>query len=404
MRFTKSKVVLPVFLIGCLWLFLAAGDWFLRFEHFHWQDRLMTRPKESASVTRGPYPPLFRQEIPPIRGGDLTRLAAVDDVVARYGETKPETLIQADEAGYRNDPPTVGKRYPVMVVGDSFMNVKFGKHGSFPELLAVDLGVPVYNHAYPGSGAFWGLHRYLLEGRFIDRPPKVIVWGLLEREIAGGLFSGYVYHLRVLNKGGAVQEDLSRGEKIAWDQLKPAKLKTTLPNTSYFSAAVNRAWNIIRYRVFGSITKDVVVSKPDRYGNSFLFYHYNLESMAWSREQRNLSQAAYAVAFIRDALRTRGSELVVVLIPDKEQVYRELIPDNFSESPPCTLIEFEEELRRRNLPVINLFTLFREQAATGPALYWRDDTHWKPEAMAMAARLTAERIRGMQFLDPEVEK
>lgn len=385
----------PLGLLFITWLGLVLGDSFMRIERFRWHDRLIRNPPKEESAVRGPDKPMVRRVIPEFSGGDLTRLAAVDDVLREYGETKPGSVILTDEAGYRNEPPTDGIYFPVMIVGDSFMDVRFGEDGSYPEQLRKALGVPVYNHAFPGSGAFWGLHRYLLEGRFIERPPEVIVWGLLEREIAGGLFSGYVYHIRVLKKAGGTNEaTVARGgNSITWDQLRPRTLKTTLPNTSYFSAAVNRLWNVLRYKVFGSITKDVIVSKPDASGKRYLFYGYNLEAMAWTPEQRNAPQAAYAIEFIRDSLRERGSELVVVLIPDKAQVYRELIPDRFPEFPPCTLIEFEDELKKRDIPVVNLYETFRKQALGGMSLYWRDDTHWRPESMATAAGMTAEAIR-----------
>ncbi len=391
--------VFPVVALVAVWAGLVAIDWFMRFHHFRWQDRLIRHPSASVSAVRGPDVPMSRRTIPEGPYADLTRLAAVDAITQRYGETKPETWLAADEAGYRNDPPTDGVMFPVMVTGDSFMHVQFGEEGSFTRLLENDLGVRVYNHAYPGSGAFWGLHRYLLEGRFRDRPPRVIVWGLLEREIAGDLFAGYVYHVRILNKQEKGVAAGPASATIAWDQLNPRKLKATLPNTSYVSAAVNRLWNVLRYQLFGVMTRDVILSRPDSNGQHYLFYLYNLEAMKWSQEQRNPSQAAWAVDFIRDALRERGSELVVLLIPDKEQIYRELIPERYGPFPESTLIEFEQELRKLDVPVLNLLPTYRDLAADGRELYWRDDTHWRPEAMAIAADQTAALIRQQGLLE-----
>lgn len=351
----------------------------------------MRKAASVEQVARGPHAPMMRQEMAAYRGGDLTRMAAVDEILARFGEKKPTSVFVTDEHGYRNEPPTDNQSYPVMVVGDSFLDVQYGETENFVKLLAETLEQPVYNHSYPGAGAFWGLHRYLIEGRFRERPPRVMVWGLLERELGGSLFAGYVYHLRVLEKGQANPVSAKAG--IAWDQVKPELLTASLPDTSFVAAAARRFWNISRYKVFGAITPDVIISRPDLSGRDYLFYLYNLNAMAWTPEQRDPVRVARSVKFIRDYLHGLGTELVIMLIPEKEQVYRELIPGGDQRYPSSALNDVERELNTRNIPVVNLLPAFLDAKARGMPLYWRDDTHWRPEAMRIAAEMVGERVK-----------
>ena len=386
----KHKYLIPVLAVGLIWLAIVSMDWAMRFKHFRWQDRLIRKASSMETQARGPDAPMQQRTVEAFSGGDLTRIAAVDEINRMVEEEKPATLVVTDEYGYRNVPPTDDKNYPLMVVGDSFLFVQYGEGGSFAHMLEKNSGQPVYNHSYPGAGAFWGLHRYLIEQRFARRPPKTIIWGLLERELGGELFAGYVYHIKRLENGEAEAAPMA-GSGFAWDQMQPSVLRGSLPDTSFFSAITRRLWNRAQYPVFGTTTRDVVMSGPDAGGKPFLFYRYNLDSLAWTREQRNPAQIAWAVEVVRDYLRKQGSELLILLIPDKEQVYRELIPDGATLPPPA-LHDVEQELTNRNIPVVNLLPAFLDAKNAGVMLYWRDDTHWRPEAMAIAAEMVGGKL------------
>lgn len=390
MRVNVLKKVLPVGLILAVWLGLFAGEWWMRIDRFRWHERLILKPVAAQAEVRGPHAPNQRVVIPAWRGGDLTRIAAVDEVKHLYGEEKPASSLVTDEYGYRNEPPTDGRIYPVLVAGDSFLDVQYGDDGNFARMLSAALGQPVYNHAYPGAGAFWGLHRFVLEGRFRERPPNIIVWGLLERELGGELFAGYVYQIqRIQDASGSHGQAVASG--IDWKQLRPDKLDTSLPDTSIAAASARRLWNTGRYRLFGAVSEDVTISLPDEQGRHYLFYRYNLAALGWTKKERNPWQIGEMIGHIQDYLRQEGSELIVMLIPDKEQVYRDLIPAA-GELPASTLFDVESELEVRAIPVVNLLPAFLSARAEGTPLYWRDDTHWRPEAMSIAAELMAKAI------------
>lgn len=395
---TSRKTRSCTLAFGFVMMVLLGIDWSARFAVFRWHDGLVRRVSAPLS-TRGPEAPMQRMEIPAMRGGDLTRLVGFPPFAERFAEDKPATVIVTDEQGYRNEPPTDGVIYPVVVAGDSFFHVQYGADGSFPKQLAAALDVPVYNHAYPGRGMFWGMIRFLSDPRFADRRPKVVVWGCLERDISGQAFAGFVHQVWQLEQPEkAAQERLARGQVgVAWSRLAPSALRASLPDSSWLGAQTTRLWNRVRFAVFGQVTEDVVVSLPDAAGRQDLFYRIALEAMAWPREVREPEKVGWGAAYIRRYVQSLGMELVVVLIPDKESVYRELIPSGPGRDPerwpPSTLVDVEQALRDEGVPVVNLLPAFRDLAGRGASLYWRDDTHWRPEAMAVAAELTAPVVR-----------
>lgn len=383
----------PLVALITIWLGMAGLDWTMRFQRFNWNEGLRWSPAATA-LSRGPMEPMSRYSNPAVRGGDLTSLAAVKKITERYGEWKPETFFVADEYGYPNEPPTDNKFYPVVVVGDSFMFVRYGEAGGFTWQLQQRLNQYVYNYAIQGRGALSSLHRFLADGRFSHRPPRVVLWGILEREISGDVFAGFVYQLSKLGQPSQAENIEAGG--IVWSQLTPGALRRSLPASSILSAAVKRLWNYIQFPALGSISRDIIESLPGEDGQGFLLYRYSLEPMALPAHVRKAGQVAWAIEAVRDYLREMGIELVILLIPDKEQVYRKSIPVTAeykqSEWPPSVLFELENYLHEKHITSINLLPTFRLALTNGERLYWRDDTHWRPEAIALAAESTAQII------------
>jgi hypothetical protein len=91
-----------------------------------------------------------------------------------------------------------------------------------------------------------------------------------------------------------------------------------------------------------------------------------------------------------------GNELLVILVPDKYSVYYSLLRDE-RQSPPegkSHLNQLEDDLQRLGIPVLNLTSALRFQAAEGLQRreynYLLDDTHWNRIGIQTA---TAEILR-----------
>lgn len=388
------KRLLPLVIVAVVWFGLTGFDWFMRFERFRWQDGLIKRAVAPEQV-RGPMEPMLDIMIPAQKGGDISRIAGNRSLVAEIEEWKPETPVVSDEYGYRNAPPTDDRDYPVTMVGDSFFHVQYGDAGSYAIQLEHALQANVYNHAFPGKGTFWGLYRFVTDGRFDHRPPRVVVWGILEREIGGGLFSSFPWRLQNAGQPVVVEDSVARA--FDWAKLSPVKLKHDLPDSSFIALAGDRLARKVVTSVANDVHDDVIPSLASEQGQSFLFYRYSLDTLVWSRAEREPERVADAIRQLSEFLTRRGSKLMIVLIPEKGQVYRHLVPESEryqpGQWPQSTLYDLEAYLNQEKVPVINLLPLFEEAASGGTPLYWRDDTHWRPEAMRIAAQATAEVLR-----------
>src|SRR5262249_34708295 len=95
-------------------------------------------------------------------------------------------------------------------------------------------------------------------------------------------------------------------------------------------------------------------------------------------------------ASLRQRLADRNLRLTVLLVPDKYTVYGPLL-----ENKPVDLggerllAAIEQELRQTDTPVVNLTQEFQASAAEALGrneyIYWRDDTHWNPSGIKLAA-------------------
>jgi hypothetical protein len=118
-----------------------------------------------------------------------------------------------------------------------------------------------------------------------------------------------------------------------------------------------------------------------------LFYRPAIETMMMPVPERRLEIVFRAVKAFDEECASRGIKLIVLLIPDKEDVYRELLPEDFGngfDSVPVLNV-VEEGLRQGGVEVVNLLTSFNAAAQAGELLYWTDDTHWNPHGVKLAA-------------------
>jgi hypothetical protein len=379
-----------VLLVAAAWLLLAGGDWYYRFTWFRWQDRIRLQPAPAPGAA---VRPAVSVPVPASRGGDLTRLVGIPSFNQRYERERPARLEHIDEFGYRNPPPVIGVDFPVVVVGDSYMFAGATMTNTFSARLSAVSGRPVYNHARAGIGPFIAISQFFREPRFREHPPRVLVWGFIEREVAGDVFSGLSYWLRFDPDEKKRQE--YRGS-IVWSEFRPRRLKTQLPNTSAAAQLAARWWRHVRFLAWGRIPPEVLAGHDPASGTPLLFYREAIDAMKWPPEVRKIDKVAFHIEDVNHFCVERGMELAVILIPDKEQVYREQLPPE-ARAPgevfaPSCLPELEARLREKGIRVVNLLEPFRAQAAAGQLLYWPDDTHWNSDGIQLAAELAWREI------------
>lgn len=117
-------------------------------------------------------------------------------------------------------------------------------------------------------------------------------------------------------------------------------------------------------------------------------------------EEQNFGrERAMDVSFfveLNASVRATGNELLVVLVPDKFNVYHPLLRDHDSKASNQTpyLAALGEKLRQSAVSVLDLTPVLREQAAAaldaGNYIYHPDDTHWNERGAGRAARFVSE--------------
>ena len=364
-------------------LLLLVGDWAVRFGVFRWQD-VWWPPRGPAVGAAGSAPAVASRTLPAQTGAGLTKMLPFAGMAARYAEFHPETLQPRDPWGYFNASTPEEGYCPIVMVGDSFM-VSLGTQTVAQALAAVG-AVRVYNHAWPGSGPFLELRRFIASDRF-DPPPRVVVWNLTARELGASLFlrqAVTAWFAGALTISSGHDRDRSR---ILWDHLTPATLRRAWPNTSLTAYFSRKAWRQLKLRAFREWPAEVLGADDPRFG-PMLFYGENLRVLPLLSPETDAPAVVRTVAQVARGLRERGMELVVLLVPEKEQVHADALPAAHRQAlarGPDLLAAIAAGLAAEGVPVINLLPVFQEATASGQRLYWRDDTHWNDAGIQRAA-------------------
>jgi len=115
-----------------------------------------------------------------------------------------------------------------------------------------------------------------------------------------------------------------------------------------------------------------------------------------------------AIVAFRDALAARGIQLLVVPAPNKESIYPDRLSTRVPEgqvliAPPTR--ELFARLHAAKVECVDLFAVFAaartDVAASNAApLYLKQDSHWSPAGVALAARAVAQRLTDLGWAKP----
>jgi hypothetical protein len=117
-----------------------------------------------------------------------------------------------------------------------------------------------------------------------------------------------------------------------------------------------------------------------------------------------------AIVAFRDELKTRGIDLLVVIVPGKPSIYPDKLNPKLSAKNAGVIshsVQMLKRLQQRGVDVVDLFTPFAAERANdslaGEPLYLRTDTHWRARGLMLAAQLVAKRVRSYGWYDPSWE-
>ena len=384
--------------VALLALAWVAADWAFRFGYFRWQEKWM--PREQAAATAGPAAAAAEREtvLPGGRGAGLTRFVPDSLLAAPYEEFHPAERRIWDARGYPNADWSPGKAYDIALVGDSF-TLSLGRR-NLGEAIAEASGRALYHHGRPATGPMWIMGEFL-RSRPLDVLPPVVVWTVTARDMSAAMFTRQPLEAwfraadAPRSEADATEaEGAPRRAGVRWDLLSPRSLERDLPATSMSALLARKAWRAVRLRLFGVWPEEVLPVARSPFG-PMLFYGENLKMLARFSPETDCEGVCNTIQRLSDWFAAKGTRLVVVLVPEKEQVYRDILPPREREAmgPGVELLAaVAAELERREIGVVDLYPAFREATARGERVYWRDDTHWNDAGIAIAAQAIADRL------------
>ncbi|MET3900454.1 alginate O-acetyltransferase complex protein AlgJ [Devosia sp. UYZn731] len=137
-----------------------------------------------------------------------------------------------------------------------------------------------------------------------------------------------------------------------------------------------------RYLIFGEGRKGVVVGKE---GWLFSSEEYRVAS----HEAQNLTDAADLIAKVRDQLAAQGSDLIVLPLPAKADVYREFTADpSLGDAMASRYAAFRDALTARSIKNVDTKTALLDTKGADQ-VFLKSDTHWTPHGAAVVADATA---------------
>lgn len=310
--------------------------------------------------------------------GYLSHLIGVEEFKNYHHQT-----MHTDNIGLRVSSNADKKeKWPIAIAGDSFV---FGSYNTDDDTLSSKLekklNAPVKNLSFPGDP----VKNMIDILRRDDDMPPIVIWGITERAIKESAFD--------------VVDDLTYDGVLDWEKASPdtcgfdrfKEWFEVFAKDSYIRNMVNRTWSYIKFYILNQTPEEIWAPINPH----MLFYKEGVNLMGRKPDARLLDLTANATRKVVDAAASRGTDVIVLLIPDKCSVYPEYVHskekwDNLKQNR--FLDQIESELEARDIDVVNLWPIFETEKSNG-LLYYADDTHWNSRGIDVASETLAAHIK-----------
>ena len=280
-------------------------------------------------------------------------------------------LWEGGGIGFRTDP--VDFFVDAVVVGDSFGMCFTERADCWVEQFSAKTGLKVVNLSQPVTGTT--SHFRILQDVGKAYEPPLVIW-----QFFGNDFNDD-YGLAVFRDEIEAIEDepTTPPQKSFYETLRDNSALVAVFDTLYYG------------RIMANVPdSDLIFVKPYRtsYGNNnehVLQFGggYELEALDMSRDINQIGYDYSREAFqqAKDLVAEWGGELVIIMIPTREEVYRSItepiMGDDIQrlQSARAAMHDLCEEL---SLTCYDAYEVFLERAEKGEALYYSDDMHLNP--------------------------
>jgi len=351
----KSTVfVSPFLLVLFIELFILPID------HFTFRVWEALSVGEFRNILPGPFYP--NQEITKAEKGDIGH--HFDFAVKR------EARWVTDRYGYRKKDTHV-RRHPIVIVGDSNITGSgLTQEEILSEVLEKQLKASVYPYAPVRS-----INNFLKDKRFIESCPETLIFASIERDL-----------LRL----SALKEPKDRKWASQWMQIMNQNRR--IQNVIVLLDRLSKL-NMLHFlraslrRCFGSPSINLFAKAPSPYGQ-MLFLQGAKASREVSKEI--LDRTIGIILSYHDIIRTRGSRFIFVPIPEKENIFHELLETR----RPVFLEELITKLKEKGVETLDTQKAFEEAYRKNKTLlYQTEDAHWNANGVRVTAELIGKAIK-----------
>lgn len=180
-----------------------------------------------------------------------------------------------------------------------------------------------------------------------------------------------------------------------------------IEEASWFAENVRPRMQYARFVVLGDAGPKVILGRDD-----WLFYRPGVQYLIEPWPAKTISDERQddvvpSILDFRDRLDTRGIELVVIPVPGKASVCPEMLTGRATalrQPLGAHTRKIMAQLEEAGVEVVDLFEVFAQGrggpvSRDSPRYYLRQDTHWSPEAVRLAAKATAEKLLDLGLVE-----
>jgi SGNH hydrolase-like domain, acetyltransferase AlgX len=310
--------------------------------------------------------------------GDLANIGNMADM-RQYRREE----FTVDLLGFRNPRSVQNERPAGFVLGDSFTaGAGISDDDTLPQQLTAEAGKFFYN-----AGTVTGdLAKAEVVSSTLNLTQGTVVYELLERSARNGPSSTEAAKHPCEAGSFWNTSGVGRAATLFASSHSPAlllsrKLVKRIENDFWLPNPYGR--DVVRRRL--------------QNGQEILFYPDDFKPV--SRGRIAMEWSAY-FADLQRGMAARNLKPVVLRVPNKCTVYGQLLDEKVEDLGGDRLLSaIEAELRKQKVPAINLTQTLQASAARALArdeyVFWRDDTHWNPLGIKLAAEALWAEVRRM---------
>lgn len=376
-----TNTVLQIALLGGVWAFIsvyqAVGTFF--FSDWYYAFRAYELARVSEEEFTPPCRPYFVWDGMSV--GDLSHLVGVPQLLQYRHER-----FTTDEYGFRNPVGTLDRPCDVVIVGDSAAaGFPLEDDRTLAALIRGRTGLGCYN------AGLSTLSEYAGDRRFTSSPPRLVIFVNAERNLRPGPDCCGSREFRWWSPPRRPPGDY--GPEPAWRSIRAFRdVNRLLDRPRVLRRHTESIYKGFLYAV-GLYRFPPQINRYDARRKLFFFtggVWPHLEGRA--RREVEMEEAAQDIKAFHDVLAGRGTRMLVVVSPEKETVYHDLVPALRGVPVNRLLDTFFARLEELGVEHLRTHELLQAYRAEHPdkILYVGDDTHMNERGQ----ELVFEAIRG----------